>query len=528
MTTRGVLEASVTPDPVHSLARQDGRTAAQWLSGRGALACGVATAAIVFLVLMLRQPYLFTTPMVAWGHDAVLGIEIVDAKHVRLFDGANSRIGTSHPGPALFYAAAPFEAVLYDWLGISPEPLNAHRIAYAALSTAFFGVVIMLFARRARLVETVVAVCMLTGMMAVLPYVFASSWTPHIYCIPFMLSIASAGALLSGDRRALLPYTISSWFLVHGHVAFIGNVGGMTAFILAVFLWRHRHEIPDFVRRNLRLLLPSAWASLVFLLPLVVNLFVNWPQPWRGYYDFMKTAPSDPRGLGDVWSFVAYFLTWKSQIPGWIAVALAACSLGIVASLPRGDLRRFLFWILVACGAGLALFTAYAALGVDRLNEKYIGYYAFGLPALIVAAAAVAFCRRFPRLAPVALTASIALFLGVAVSADAFITVDRGHPEVAEIAESLRSNPERGGRLVALTFEHSSWPFAVAMMQHGSHHGLPVCVADASWTSFVTKRFICRPDQVDAGWRLHMSPIGMPASGPPVLRTTNALVTASR
>ncbi len=479
---------------------------------------------------MLRQPYLFNMPMVAWGDDAVSAIEIDDAKHLRLLDGPNSRIGTSHPGPAIFYISGVFDAVLYDWLGLVPEPLNAQRIGYAALSTAFFGAVAAIFARRARLVEAAVAVGALTGMMTVLPTVFASSWTPHIYCFPFMLSIASAGAMLSGDRRAILPYTISSWLLVHGHVAFIGNVGGMTMLVLAVFLWRHRHEIPQFLRRNLRFLLPSSLVSLAFMFPMVVNLFVNWPSPWLDYYGFMKTAQRDPRGLGDILSFVTYYLTWKSQIPAWIAVVVAACSLVAVMGLPRADLRRFLSWVLSACGVGFALFTAYAVLGVDRLTEKYVGYYAFALPALVVAAGAVAFCRRFTRLAPAALAMSIVLFLSVAVSADAFIAVDRGHPEVAAITEALRSNTERQGRSIVLTFEHSSWPFAVAVMQHGSHSGLPVCFADPFWTWFVTKRFICKSDQVAAGWRLHMSPTSAapPPGSPEVLHTQNVLVTAGR
>ena len=122
-------------------------------------------------------------------------IEIDDAKHLRLLDGAASRIGTSHPGPAIFYIAAAFDTVLHDWLAAVPEPLNAQRIGYAVLSAALLGAVAALIARRATSAETIVAVAVLTSMMAVVPFVFASSWLPYVDCLPSLLLVAAAAAI---------------------------------------------------------------------------------------------------------------------------------------------------------------------------------------------------------------------------------------------------------------------------------------------------------------------------------------------
>lgn len=495
------------------------------LTHRRALWSGVAAATFIFLALMLRQPYLFNLPMVAWGDDAMYAIEIDDAKHLRLLDGAASRIGTSHPGPAIFYIAAAFDTVLHDWLAAVPEPLNAQRIGYAVLSAALLGAVAALIARRATSAETIVAVAVLTSMMAVVPFVFASSWLPYVYCLPYLLHVAAAGAMLSGDRRAILPYTIASWLLVHGHVAFIQNVGSMTLFVAAVLLWRHRNEVPAFVRRNVRSLLPSVVASAVFMLPLVVNLFVNWPSPWLDYYEIAQKAQRDPRKLGDVLSFVGYYLTWRGEVPVWVAFVLAASSVAAVVSVPRGELRRLLIWVLAASAAALASFTLYATIGVDRLSEKYLGLYAFAMPALIVATGAMAFCRRFVRLAPMAAAGAVVLLLAVVATADAFITYDRGSPEVPAIATRLKGSAERQGRPVALTFDNGAWPFAVAVMQYGAHNGLPACVEDPGWIWFVTTRFICKPEQITASGRVFMTPLsGPPATGTPLIRTQSVAV----
>ena len=497
------------------------------LKHRRALWSGLAAAAFIVVALLLRQPYLFNLPMVAWGDDAMYAIEIDDAKELRLLDGAASRIGTSHPGPALFYIAGAFDAVVHGWLHAVPEPLNAQRIGYGMLAAALLGAAVALFARRATVLETIVAAAVLTAMMSVTPFVFASSWLPYVYCLPYLLHVVAAGALLSGDRRAMLPYTIASWLLIHGHVGFIQNVGAMTGFIVVVLLWRHRHEVTDVVRRNARALVPSAVASAVFLLPLVINLFVNWPSPWLDYYEIAQKAERDPRTVREVLSFVTYYLTWKAQVPLWVPALLAAASIGAVMSLPRTETRRLLVWLLTTAAVGLVSFLVYATIGVDRLSEKYLGLYAFGLPAVIVAAGAVALCRRFVRLAPFAAAGAVVLVLVVAAKSEAFISYDRGSPEVSAIATSLKGNAGRQGRPIALTFDNGAWPFAVAVMQYGAHNGLPACVEEPFWTWFVTKRFICRPDQIAASWRVFMTPVNGPPAKGAMLITTQSVVVAT-
>jgi hypothetical protein len=294
---------------------------------------------------------------------------------------------------------------------------------------------------------------------------------------------------------------------------------------MAVLLWRHRHEMRAFVRRNWPSLVPSLVASAVFLLPLVINLFVNWPSPWLDYYEIRQGLHRDPRKLRDVWSFVSFYLTWRAEVAGWIAGVIAAISVGAVVIAPKGETRRWLASLMIAAGASLVIFIVYGALIVDHLKEMYLGYYGFAIPALIVAVGGVAICRRFTRLAPVIAVAVTVLTLTVADQADAFVAYDRGMPEVSTIVSSLRANAERKGRPVALTFDHGAWPIAVAVMQYGAHNGLPACVENPYWTWFVTRRLICRPEQIKASWRIYMTPVAGPApEGMPLIRTPSVVV----
>jgi hypothetical protein len=86
---------------------------------------------------------------------------------------------------------------------------------------------------------------------------------------------------------------------------------------------------------------------------------------------------------------------------------------------------------------------------------------------------------------------------------------------------------EWNGRPIALTFDIGAWPFAVAVMQYGAHNELPACVEDPFWTWFVTKRFICRPEQIAASWRVFMTPVNGPAAKGAMLVTTQSVVVAT-
>jgi hypothetical protein len=509
----GVLTGPASP-PGHPVdadpaAAGAGTTARWWRAlaavDRRPLVTGVVAGLALFAVLLVRQPYLFQDRLVAWGDDAVAAIEIDDAKHLRLVDGNNSRIGTSHPGPAFYYVEAAAEVALFDVTGVAPEPLNAHRTGAAALNAAFFGTVVALFARRARTVEAVLGGVAVVGMMTVLPSVFAGSWLPYLYCMPFLLATASAGAILAGERRAVVPYVVASWFLIHGHVGFLLNVGGMSAFVAAVLAWRHRHEPAAFLRRHVPAIRAGALASIPFLVPLVANLFLNWPKPWGDYLEYARETENQPRSVSDVADFVGSYLTWRHDVPAWLAVLIAAACIGAVATLAAGALRTVLSWQLASAGAALVLFTAYAVRGVDDLSQTYTGNYAFTIPALLVAVGVVAVAHRWRRAVPALVAAALVVGVGAGANAEAFTSPDRGSLEVATIADSLAEQPARQERTIALRFEAASWPWAVAVMQYGTQIGLHVCAVDATWEWFVTDRFICGPQDLADGWRLDMT-----------------------
>jgi hypothetical protein len=478
------------------------------------------------LTLFARQSYLFDKPMVAWGDDAVFGIQIDDAKHLRLLVGANSRIGTSHPGPAFFYVAGASEAVLYDVFNAVPAPLNAQRIGDGILAAVFFAWSVALLALRLKSSEVLIAASTMLAMLTALPFVLASSWLPHAYCMPFMLTVVSAGCLLAGERKAVVPYVIAGWFLVHGHVGFILNVAGMSAFLSGTLTWRHRHELSSFVRRNSRSLVKAGIVSSVFLLPMVINLFANWPTPWREYYDYSRNVQKDPRTASALLKFIGNPLTWQGAVPLWVSVLVGFGVICAVWALPSSPLRQTLTWLLASSAAALICFIGYAVWAVDRLTDYYIAFYVVTIPAVVVAVGAVAVARLLGRQMSVVL-AGVAAVLAVVclVSSDVFVSADRGDPQVAALTTALQQDPQRQGRQVVLSFESGAWPWAVGVMKYGADHQLSVCAADPYWTWFITKRYVCSDAQKAVGWPVHMAtPSTMPASLPePLIDQTTAV-----
>ena len=101
----------------------------------------------LFGMLVLRNRFLFGTPIHELGDTGANSILVNQAKHFELLVGNYSRQGFNHPEPAYFYIQAWGEWLFHDALHLVPTPWNGQVIALYALNAALFATVTLIIAR---------------------------------------------------------------------------------------------------------------------------------------------------------------------------------------------------------------------------------------------------------------------------------------------------------------------------------------------------------------------------------------------
>ena len=159
--------------------------------------------------------------VIARGHDewavgdgGLIELYTLHALHGAQILGAYSQFGWHHPGPAMFYALAPFYAAShFSSFGLS---IGALTINLAALATALWAV------RKGRGTPALlVSVSVLLLFYAArVPSLLTSIWNPHLPMIPFVAALTAAAAALA-DVDACVPLVMGlSSFIAQAHVGF--------------------------------------------------------------------------------------------------------------------------------------------------------------------------------------------------------------------------------------------------------------------------------------------------------------------
>ena len=91
----------------------------------------------IFALFMINNISLFKIPLYQEGDIAANALLILRAKKLELLHGNYSRFGFYHPGPFFYYVYALGEIILFDYLHLVPEPLNAHIISAFFLQLLF-------------------------------------------------------------------------------------------------------------------------------------------------------------------------------------------------------------------------------------------------------------------------------------------------------------------------------------------------------------------------------------------------------
>jgi hypothetical protein len=476
--------------------------------------------AAVFGVLLVRNQFLFHARLYEGGDSGADSILIEQARRFTLLVGNYSREHFNHPGPAYMYVQAFGEWLARDLLHIVPTAWNGQLLAVFALDSAFGAIAAGIVYGWTRSLRGA-AGCFVTFVCfaAVHPQIINSGWMPYLYVAPFFVFLLAAASVAAGRADDLWALALSGWFLIHGHVCFLFFVPVIVAPAAAAALWPHRGSpwtsARVFFRDYRRSWISALAISVVFLLPIVVNLILHWPADFGKYFAYGSSARAGGHGVSQILPFALWF--WWPHKDAWIVpLALYAIALSITVTLGHGPLRRFLAAVLGINVVATLAFLIYAAAGIDVLSAYYIGYFYWSVPFLTVLVIAVGLLQAVrPRAAtPLIVLGSAAVLTAVAFVPGLRTSIhDDGPALPAAVAALAARDP---GKPIVIQISHDAWVDATGFLVQAERTHVRACIDQPSWTYLMTAQFICTAREAAAGVRYQFfSPA--PAKGTPLI-----------
>ncbi len=245
------------------------------------------------------------------------------------------------------------------------------------------------------------------------PAVFNSDWMPYVYVpafLTFVVSLASASAGRSADAWIA---TLSGWFLIHGHAAFLFIVPAMVAVPVGVRAWPtvrsalnpgpladgdEGDDLREFARDTLarwRGWLPATVISAVFALPLILQWEIVGPVNFEAYFAYQSGGTAGGHPVAQAADYVLWF--WWPHANAWAAALILALTAGLLTwRLLPGPARRFCCSLLIFDALSCAVVAGYVLVGVDELNQYYICYFSWANPVIVVLVSLIA-VAELPR-----------------------------------------------------------------------------------------------------------------------------------
>ena len=512
----------------------------------------------VLAVLAARNAFLFSNRYYEVGDEGANSILIEQARQFKLLVGNYSRLGFNHPGPAYLYVQAWGEELCYDLLHVVPTPWNGQLLAVYAQNSVFVALAVAVVYGWARSLPAAAAsLAAIAAFAAIHPMIWSSDWMPYLYVLTYALFILAAASVAAGAARDVWIFALAGWFLIHGHAEYLFFVPALTALVLAALCWPRRRRILTalrtsagassraFLARRRRAWIPAAAISAIFLLPILINLALHWPGNFGKYFAYSDSAHSGGHSVIQVVRYALWF--WWPHPRAWaVAAALGLAAAGAALLTPRGPVRRLCLMLLAADALSTVAFLAYAAVGIDELNQYYIGYFYWSAPVIAILVLALAGTGLVAGAAPGATRAAIAAGAAAAVAlagcaAFAVAPQTRLSTAHADPGDPAATGPVADpslpvgvawmaalatGRYLVLTFSHDAWPAVTGILVQAERTGVPACVADPSWEFMVTSQFICTPKEILDGRRFNVwEPGSVPRGVPAVFRLRRGIVT---
>ena len=463
----------------------------------------VAPFAALFVTLVARNAFLFSTRLYEQGDTGANSILIQQALRFELLVGHYSRERFNNPGPAYMYAQALGQWVSRDVLSVVPTDWNGQFLGVYALDSAFAALIVGVVYGWTRSVRgAAAAFCVLLGCAAAHPEVLTSNWMPDLVVLTFCVFLLSAASVAARQPRDLWVMALSGWMLIHGYVPFLffGPLLAVAAVVIA--LWRDRRHplraIRVFFRDRRRAWIPAAGISALFLLPIVINLLVHWPGDFGKYIDYGKTAHNTGRTAAQVGDYALWY--WWPKSGAWLApVLFYVAALTVTIALARGPLRRWFGAIVGLSVVASIAFVYYVAVGVDLLNAPYIGYFDWAVPFTLLLVVVVGVIEALPGRTATALALTAAI--GGAVAFGAFVSLRSDtHDDDPQLPAAVAALAARGhGKPIVITAVGSSWVEVPGFLVQAERTGVRACVAQDFTEYLVTSQFICTPDEKARG-----------------------------
>jgi hypothetical protein len=543
--------------------------------------------AVLFVMLCVRNRFLFTTKLYEQGDAGANSILIEQAKHFTLLVGNYSRERFNHPGPAYMYVQAFGEYLFQNALHVVPTAWNAHMLSVFVLDSAFVALAVGIaygWTRSLRGAAGCFAV--LAGFAIAYPPIVNSDWMPYMYVLAYAVFLLAAASVVAGRGSDAWIFALTGWFLIHGHACFLLFVPVTTLAVLAAVLWPRRRRLRSWtstvLREQRRNWVPVVVISAVFFLPIAVNLVLHWPGDFGKYLSYGSSSRGSGHSARHIVQYALWF--WWPHRHAWLApVLLYAAALAVTLRLRRfwagrGPLRTFLLAVLAINVVSSLAFLLYAAVGIDDLTEYYIGYFYWSAPLLtvlvIVLAGLEVIASRSPasgaraatvpadevsRTVPVGATAApsaaaassageitgtaagrrpwTALNAGTALAvlaaAVTFVTmavIPGTRTSTNDIDESLPGvvatlAARAPGQMVVLHIDHPAWVETTGFLVQAERSGVKACLDDPWFTFLMSKQFICTPAQAAAGPAYWFyTPAGLPAGTHVILRFSGIAV----
>jgi len=228
---------------------------------------------------------------------------------------------------------------------------------------------------------------------------------------------------------------------------------------------------------------------------------LHWPGDFGKYFSYTSSSNAGGHDLAQVVRYVLWFWwrdgrTWAAAV---VPVVSYAVAIAAVMWLSRGAVRRFLAALLAVNVISTVAFACYAAVGIDYLQEYYIGYFYFSAPiiTLLVIAVAVVHAPPAPLGAVLAVGAAV---LGLAAFALAPATAVNTSETDAALPGAVRAvAAQADGKTVAIRFNHGAWVDVTGFLVQAERTGVRACVQSPAWTFMMTRQFICTREQVASG-----------------------------
>lgn len=506
--------------------------------GRSRLWWVLGSTAALLVVLCVRNRFLFTTRLYEDADMGANSILIEQARHFTLLVGNYSRDHFHHPGPAYMYVQAAGESLFWAWLHLVPTPWNGQLLAVYALNAVLAALavgVVYGWTRSARGAAACLAA--VVAFASLHPAVLSSDWMPYLYVMPYITFLVAAASVAAGHVRDAWVMTLAGWLLMHGHACFLFFVPVLSGAVLGALLWPRRRRLGasmrSFFATRWRAWVPVLVISAVFAFPMIVNLVLHWPGPFGDYLGYASSKRAGGHDAASVTQDVLWY--WWPHRNAWVVPVAGYAVAAVVAGwLAPVRLRRFLVSLLAVNAAASLAFFYYAATGIDVISERYVGYFYWSAPVIVLLVIAVGVAEAVPSALGVA---AAALALGaLALAPETHTSTNSSDPAMlssgpdtdpalpgAVAALAARSD----GRMAVLRFDQPSWPDITGFLVLAERTGVRVCVLNPIWTFMMTSQFICGPEEIAHGRVFWFTPASaVPRGSMVIARLRQAVVTA--